>query len=177
LKPETRRSKLKRLAFRHKLPNFGNPLLTHPKPMYKYILPIALFASLLACGHQKNVTKNNQPTHWRQVNQKNAPDPNVNIESRVDYHPSETRETDLLNTTLHVRFDWAKKRMYGNATISARPYFYPTSTLKLDARGMEINRVAILMRDATNPMMLSADTIKLQYTYDGKILNIDLGRP
>ncbi|MDQ3110543.1 MAG: hypothetical protein M3R17_11670 [Bacteroidota bacterium] len=144
--------------------------------MYKYIFPIALSAFLLACGHQKNNTQTNTQTRWRPLNQKPAPDPNVNIESRADYRPSETRETDLLNTTLHVRFDWAKKRMHGKAIISARPFFYPTSSLKLDARGMEINRVAMLMRDATNPTMFAADTFRLEYKYDGKNLVIDLGR-
>ncbi|MEO5644758.1 MAG: M1 family aminopeptidase [Bacteroidia bacterium] len=145
--------------------------------MYKYIFPISLFALILACGHQKNITKTDpQQTHWRQAKQKPAPDPNVNVESRPDYHASETRETDLLHTSLQVRFDWTNKWMYGKATISARPYFYPTAFLKLDARGMQINRVAILMRDITSPMKYAPDTMNLQYTYDGKMLNIDLGR-
>jgi aminopeptidase N len=144
--------------------------------MYKYIFPVALFAFLLACGHQKNNTKNNPQPHWRTASQKQGPDPNLNIESRPDYHASEPRETDLLHTTLHVRFDWTKKRMHGKATISARPYFYPTSSLKLDARGMEINRVAVLLRDVANPVKLVADTVNLKYAYDGKTLIIDLGR-
>jgi aminopeptidase N len=145
--------------------------------MYKYILPVTLFAFLLACNHQKNTTKNNnQSTHWRPANQKTGPDQHLNIESRPDYHGSETRENDLLNTTLHVRFDWEKKRMYGKATISVRPYFYPTSSLKLDARGMEISRVAVLVRDVTSPMKFAPDTMNLKYVYDGKALNIDLGR-
>ncbi len=143
--------------------------------MYKYIFPVSLFAFLLACGHQKNTTKNNVQPHWRSATQTTA-NPNINTESQPDYRPSETRETDLLHTTLHVRFDWEKKRMHGKATISAHPYFYPTATLKLDARGMEINRVAMLIRDVTNPVKLAADTFNLQYKYDGKVLNIDLGR-
>jgi aminopeptidase N len=145
--------------------------------MYKYILPVTLLVFLLACGHHEHTTKTPTPQpRWRMANQKPAPDPNINIESRPDYRPSETRETDLLNTTLWVRFDWEKKYMYGKATISARPYFYPTSSLKLDARGMQINRVALLQRDATDPMKFAADTTALKYVYDGKILNIDLGR-
>lgn len=143
--------------------------------MYKYIFPVSLFAFLLACGHQKNTTKNNPQPNRRNTNQTTA-NPNINTESQSDYRPSETRETDLLHTTLQVRFDWEKKRMHGKATISAHPYFYPTAILKLDARGMEINRVAMLMRDATNPVKLAADTFNLQYKYDGKVLNIDLGR-
>jgi aminopeptidase N len=144
--------------------------------MYKYIFPVALFVLLLACGHQKHVTTTNNPqTRWHPP-VKPLPDPNINIESRADYHPSETRENDLLNTTLWVRFDWTKRYMYGKAVISGHPYFYPTSSLKLDARGMQINRVALLQRDATDPAKTAADTANLQYKYDGKILNIDLGR-
>ncbi len=146
--------------------------------MYKYIFPVSILVLLLSCGHQKHVTQNNTPppTHRRPYNQKEPVDPNLNNESRADYQPSVTRESDLLNTTLWVSFDWNKKYMYGKAAISARPYFYPTSSLKLDARGMTINRVAILMRDPSNPLKLVADTIPLKYVYDGKILNIDLGR-
>ncbi len=147
--------------------------------MHKFILPISLIVFLFACGHQKHATtqNNKQPNHRQWTVQKKTPvDPNLNAESRPDYNPSATRETDLLHTKLEVRFDWSKRYMYGKATISARPYFYPTSTLVLDARGMTINRVAILNRDVTNPAMFLADTTTLKYEYDGKKLKIDLGK-
>jgi aminopeptidase N len=147
--------------------------------MYKYIFPITLFIFLLACGHEKHTTTqtNTNSSHhqWNAVT-KSPVDLNVNPESRVDYNPSATRETDLLHTRLEVRFDWAKRYMYGKATISARPYFYPTNILELDARGMQINRVGLLNRDMTNPSVVAADTANLKYDYDGKKLKIDLGK-
>src|ERR1041385_8999019 len=145
-----RKERIDGLSFQYKISNFGDHSLTF-SPMYKYIFPVALFVLLLTCGHQKHVTTTNNPqTRWHPP-VKPLPDPNINIESRPDYHPSETRENDLTNTTLWVRFDWAKRYMYGKAVISGHPYFYPTSSLKLDARGMQINRVALLLRDATDP--------------------------
>jgi aminopeptidase N len=145
--------------------------------MYKYIIPVSLICVLFACNHQKHATtdKNPKKANWWDADKVEV-DPNLNAESRLDYNPSAERLTDLLHTKLEVRFDWAKRYMYGKATISARPYFYPTSTMNLDARGMQINRVASLARGATNSSVFLADTVNLKYDYDGKTLKINLGR-
>ncbi len=159
--------------------NFGNPLSIQANSMYKYIFPVSLIVFLFACGHEKHTTTqtnaNASHHHWK-LPVTTPVDPNLNSESRPDYNPSATREIDILHTKLDVRFDWAKRYMYGKATISARPYFYPSSIMELDARGMQINRVAILNRDVTNPAMFVADTTILKYEYDGKKLKIDLGK-
>lgn len=83
------------------------------------------------------------------------------------YHGSETRINDIIHTKLEVKFDWAKTYMYGKATITARPYFYPTSVIDLDARGMDINEVALLK---------GADKIQLNYTYKEDVLHIQLNK-
>src|SRR4051812_29310510 len=62
----------------------------------------------------------------------------------INYQASFTRVNDILHTKLDVSFDWAKKYMYGKATITIKPYFYPTSALALDARGMQINEVSLV---------------------------------
>jgi aminopeptidase N len=142
--------------------------------MYKYIIPVSLICLLFACRHQKQTTSNNTKDHW--VQDKPEADPNLNPESRLDYNPSFTRVTDLLHTKIDASFDWKKRYMFGKATITARPYFYPSSTVELDARGMQINRVAQLARGLINTTMYLADTTNLKYTYDGKKLIIDLGR-
>ena len=144
--------------------------------MHKFIFPltISLFITLLACNHrEKAVVKNNSvkaPHTWTAGTA--TVDPNINPDSRGDYHPSATRTTDVLHTKLDVRFDWNKRYVYGKAVISARPYFYPLQITELNARGMEIRRVAQLT--AGNAM--APDTVKLNYEYDGKLLKIDLGR-
>lgn len=143
--------------------------------MHKLIIPVSLLLGFaIACGHQQHVTKTETPKpaiSWHNDND----DPNLNPSSRIDYNPSATRETDLLHTKLDVRFDWSKKYMYGKATITAKPYFYPSSTMVLDARGMEIRRVAEVKRAMGNSTYAN-DTTALKYEYDGKKLRIDLGR-
>lgn len=144
--------------------------------MHKLILPAALLALLLACNHQKHTaqTQPNPKAHWSS-SQELQPDPNVNPESQSFYNPSFTHETDLLHTKLDVRFDWSKQYMYGKATILAKPYFYPTDKMELDARGMEIKRVAEIKRNTGNSTFAN-DTLNLKYEYDGKKLKIELGR-
>ncbi len=83
------------------------------------------------------------------------------------YQASATRLNDIIHTKLDVSFDWTKQYMYGKATITAKPYFYPTSTLELDARGMEIKEVSLI-----------ADAVKkpLTYKYENDIIKIQLDK-
>lgn len=59
------------------------------------------------------------------------------------YTPSRTLLTDLIHTKLEVRFNWAQSRMNGKATISAKQHFYPSDSLILDAKGMDIIKVEL----------------------------------
>ncbi len=63
---------------------------------------------------------------------------------RKPYRASATRINDILHTKLDVSFDWTKQYLYGKATLTIKPYFYPTSSLELDARGMEIKEVSLI---------------------------------
>jgi aminopeptidase N len=60
---------------------------------------------------------------------------------RPVYHAAETILTDLIHTKLEVDFDWQRSYMNGTATITAKPHFYPSDSLILDAKGMEIKSV------------------------------------
>lgn len=62
----------------------------------------------------------------------------------AQYQASETRVNDIIHTKLDVSFDWTKQYLFGKATITAKPYFYPVSTISLDARGMEIMEIALI---------------------------------
>ncbi len=62
---------------------------------------------------------------------------------REVYRATNTISSDLIHTELDVRFDWSECKMYGRASIQARPHFYPTDVLYLNARGMEIKRVEV----------------------------------
>ena len=87
-----------------------------------------------------------------------------NPKVREIYNPSNTILTDLVHTKLEVSFNWAESQLNGKATITAKPHFYPSDELILDARGMEILKV----------QMNGAD---VDYTYEDALhLIIDLGR-
>jgi aminopeptidase N len=83
------------------------------------------------------------------------------------YRGSATKINDLVNTKLDVRFDYAKSYMYGKALITLRPHFYPTDSLELDAKGMDINKLEIVK---------GAKTSQLKYEYDGMLLHIHLDK-
>ena len=91
-----------------------------------------------------------------------------NLEESYDetpkiYRASETIFTDLIHTKLEVSFDWSKSWMFGKATITAKPHFYATDSLFLDAKGMEIKSVVM---NGSN----------LLYKYDGENLRIKLDK-
>ena len=82
---------------------------------------------------------------------------------RAVFHASETILTNLIHTRLDVSVDWAKAYLYGKATITAKPHFYSSDSLILDAKGMTINSVKLDGKDLT-------------YTYKDDFLKIKLGR-
>ncbi|MFK7949297.1 MAG: M1 family metallopeptidase [Saprospiraceae bacterium] len=59
------------------------------------------------------------------------------------YNPSYTRTNDLIHTKLDVRFDFDKQHVLGKATLDLEPYFYPTKTVTLDAKGFDIHKVEL----------------------------------
>ena len=61
----------------------------------------------------------------------------------------------------------SKSYLYGKAWITLRPHFYPTDSLSLDAKGMDIKEISILKGNHHNP---------LKYNYDGSTLNIHLDK-
>lgn len=89
-------------------------------------------------------------------------DPSLEI-----YRSSATRINDLVNTKLDVRFDYAKRYLYGKAWVTLKPHFYTTDSLTLDAKGMEIKQVELVKGGKNTP---------LKYTYDGSQLHIQLDR-
>ncbi len=83
------------------------------------------------------------------------------------YRATSTRINDLVHTKLDVKFDYAKAWMYGKEWLTLKPHFYPTDSLTLDAKGMEIKEIA---------MMKGASKSPLKYTYDGGQLRIILDK-
>ena len=74
---------------------------------------------------------------------------------------------DLVHTKIDAKFDYAKSYMYGKVWITLKPHFYPTDSLELDAKGMDIKKVALVKGTTTLP---------LKHQYDGWKLNIQLDK-
>jgi aminopeptidase N len=86
---------------------------------------------------------------------------------RKQYRETSTRINDLVHTKLDAKFDFDKSYMYGKVWITLKPHFYPTDSLRLDAKGMDIHKVAIIKNGKESP---------LKYDYDNWQLNIRLDK-
>ena len=98
-----------------------------------------------------------------------AQEPNENPDSswKKIYRETYPKTNDLVHTKLDVKFDYDKSYMYGKEWLTLQPHFYPTDSLLLDAKGMEIKQLSIIKAATTTP---------LKYTYDGMQLNIKLDK-
>lgn len=87
---------------------------------------------------------------------------------KEQYRASAPKINDIQRTKLDVRFDYDKSYLYGKAWITLQPHFYPTDSLTLDAKGMDIKKVALMTGDKQVP---------LKYTYtDSLQLHIQLNK-
>lgn len=83
------------------------------------------------------------------------------------YRASATKINDLVHTKLDAKFDYSKSQLNGKVWITLRPHFYPTDSLSLDAKGMDIHEVALIKNGKNSP---------LKYNYDGQMLDITLDK-
>ena len=118
--------------------------------LLKLCCPV-LVAFLFSCSTKK-VTL--EPVNIR------ASAPNV-------YRGSYERLTDIINTKLDLKLNWDSSFVIGKAWIEAKPYFYPSNKVILNAQGFKIYDVAIENKDGHK---------SLEYSYNGKILSISLDK-
>lgn len=98
--------------------------------------------TLSGCGLFKKSTDTDLPYVQLDTIETIAPQPVLK-----EYQASATRINDIIHTKLDVSFDYAKQYLYGKATHTIKPYFYPVYTLSLDARGMEIKEVSLMKEE------------------------------
>ncbi len=125
----------------------------------QFLTGLVLLFLLNACKTGKNI----------RTEVKELPEINV-VATKSDphlYRASFTKAHDLLHTALDVRFDWSRQYLYGKATISLQPHFYNSDHVWLNARGMELKRVALLR---------GKDTLELRYDYNNDSLKVYLDR-
>ncbi|RZL48199.1 MAG: M1 family peptidase [Pedobacter sp.] len=83
------------------------------------------------------------------------------------YRATATKFTDLVHTKLDVKFDYAKRYLYGKAWLTLKPHFYTTDTLVLDAKGFDVRSIAMVGAKSNTP---------LKFTYDNERLFIKLNK-
>lgn len=126
---------------------------------------LSLFV-LFACGTNKKSFKNNPTKASHAAPETTAAEVVDSLETpkeRPVYRASRTVLTDLIHTKLELKPDWSKAYMYGIASITAKPHFYSTDSLILDAKGMTINSVKLGDKALT-------------YTYQNDVLKINLDK-
>ena len=79
------------------------------------------------------------------------------------YRKERDRINNLVHTKLKVNFNFEKKELNGEEWVTLKPHFYPTNQVVLDAKAMIIHSVSLAGEN-------------LDYTYDGKHLNIELNK-
>ena len=83
------------------------------------------------------------------------------------YRPSAAKINDLVHTKLDLHFDYSRCYVYGKAWITLKPHFYPTDTLRLDAKGMDLKNIFIIE---------NGHLISLKFSYDSLTAAIRLDR-
>ena len=86
---------------------------------------------------------------------------------KKEYRETATKINDLVHTKLEVKPDFSNSYLYGKAWITLRPHFYTTDSLNLDAKGMELKKVAL---------MKGTQMIPLKYEYNDWSIRIKLDR-
>jgi aminopeptidase N len=112
---------------------------------------IALFACLfLAFTLQAQTNTAQEDSSWKQ-----------------NYRAVATKTNNLKHTKLVASFNYEKSQMNGEVWLQLQPHFYPTKTVVLDAKAMDIKEVVLIKGTAK---------AKLNYTYDSLQLHIDLDK-
>ena len=134
------------------------------KKLTFYIL-LPLFTALVGCGsyHKDANTSSVDIVNTEENTTTEIKEPTLPSERSV-YKASRTILTDLIHTKLEVNFDWNTSRLNGIAYITAKHHFYPSDSLILDAKGMEIKNITLNNKDlkffyANEKLKISLDKI------------------
>ena len=82
------------------------------------------------------------------------------------YRSTPVRINDLVHTKLNVRFDYKKRYLYGNEWITLKPHSYPTDTLRLDAKGLDLNNISIVKNGRYIPLKFTYDSLTVAIHLD-----------
>ena len=91
---------------------------------------------------------------------------NTDTSWKKEYRESPTKINNLVHTKLEVKPDFSNSHLYGKAWITLKPHFYDTDSLSLDAKGMELKKVAMVKGTQQVPLKYKYDELKLRIQLD-----------
>lgn len=106
--------------------------------------------SLNATAQDKQGSKEIEDTSWKK-----------------EYRGIPTIDNELVHTKMVASFDYTKSQLNGEVWLNLRPHIKATNTLSLDAKGMDIHQVGL---------MLNKKMSSLKYVYDGLVIKIQLDK-
>jgi len=120
--------------------------------MRKFLIFNLLFIviSLNARAQDKQGSKEIEDTSWKK-----------------EYRGIPTIDNELVHTKMVASFDYTKSQLNGEVWLNLRPHIKETNTLSLDAKGMDIHQVGL---------MLNKKISSLKYVYDGLVIKIQLDK-
>jgi len=68
------------------------------------------------------------------------------------YHATAEKINDLIDTRLDVKFDYQKSHLIGKEWVTLKPHFYPTDSVRLDAKWMDIKTIGIVENGKIVPL-------------------------
>jgi aminopeptidase N len=111
---------------------------------------LLLFSFCITLAGQSQFGEEPQDTSWKKI-----------------YRATDTRINDLVHTKIDARFDVPKAYLYGKVWITLQPHFYPTDSLRLDAKGMDINKVMLQKGNTQTPLKYDySDRMNLRIVLD-----------
>lgn len=125
-------------------------------------------AKMLADADSIQISIEKEEQAQIRMNQANIYDAN-----KYPNQPTRTRKIDILHTKIELSFDWLKRYAFGKATLTIKPYFYPNNEIELDAKGFDIQKVAIKNGNEWKDLIYKYEDqsllkIQLDRTYKGQ---------
>ncbi|WP_177183741.1 M1 family metallopeptidase [Mucilaginibacter sp. OK283] len=115
-----------------------------------------LFVTLLFCAGLANVGAFNQV-----FAQEKSANPIA-----TTYQETPAKINDLVHTKLAVSFDYKKRYLYGKEWLTLKPHFYPTDTLRLDVKGMDLKNISVAKNGKNYPLKFSYDSLTVAIKLD-----------
>jgi aminopeptidase N len=84
------------------------------------------------------------------------------------YRKTYTKLTDLVHQRLNISFDWKKRHIKGDATVTLHHHYYASDSVILNAKGMDLYEVALVTKDGKH--------LPLKFSYDSLLIRIKLDK-